>query len=339
LAVIGIRPPAFGIRKPVPGNRTPDTAPVRAAIEHCETVIQEGSKSFALAARLFDRETMRAAFSLYGWCRHCDDQIDLLTGDLGGAEERLRRLRKQTEDVFAGRPQNDPVFIALQYVTTKYGIPSHYPLELLEGMAMDVRSQRYETIEELLLYCYRVAGTVGLMMAHVMGISDEKALRHAAAMGIGMQLTNIARDIIEDAERGRVYMPLSWLAEADLPVEDIVLPEHRGELAGLTRRLLAVADGYYSLGRAGIRYLPFRCGCAVAAAHNVYAEIGQIALQRGRHAWDDRAYTSKARKLVLAARGVAQVAGSIPQRILHPWSAVPINTIRRFSPMEKVSEI
>jgi 15-cis-phytoene synthase len=269
---------------------------IEAAIAHCANVIQEGSKSFALAARLFDPVTMKAAFSLYGWCRHCDDEIDSFTGDAGRAEDRLRRLRMQTEDAFAGHPQNDPVFIAFQHVTRQYGIPSHYPLELLEGMAMDVRSERYDTIEELLLYCYRVAGTVGLMMAHVMGISDEKALRHATDMGIGMQLTNIARDIIDDHSRGRVYLPLSWLAEADLPAEEIAFPKHRARLAGLTQRLLSVADDYYRSGGAGIRYLPFRCGCAVAAARNVYAEIGRMVLRRGEHAWDDRTYTSKVRK-------------------------------------------
>ena len=101
--------------------------------------------------------------------------------------------------------------------------------------------QRYETLDDLLLYCYRVAGTVGLMMTHVMGVSNEKALSHAAAMGMGMQLTNIARDLIEDHERGRIYLPLSWLAEAGLPPEELALTARRRKLAGLARRLLAVA--------------------------------------------------------------------------------------------------
>lgn len=307
------------------------------AIAHCETAIEQGSKSFALAARLFDRDTMRAAFSLYGWCRYCDDQIDLCRGEESGGE-RLRMLRAQTEDAFAGRRQDDPVFVAFQYVTARYAIPAHYPLELLEGMAMDVRAQRYETLDDLLLYCYRVAGTVGLMMAHVMGVSDEKALQHAAHMGIAMQLTNIARDIIEDQERGRVYLPLSWLSRDDLPVEDIGRWEHRSRLAALTRRLLAVADTYYDSGRAGIRYLPFRCGCAVAAAENVYAEIGRMVLRRGAHAWDGRTYTSKVRKVALSAKGITRMLVSIPERAAHPWSACPIRTVWRFSLAEKGRE-
>jgi phytoene synthase len=302
---------------------------IDAAMAHCERAIREGSKSFSLAARLFDRETMHAAFALYGWCRYCDDQIDLCSTEKVG-RERLAALRSQTEGALAGALQTDPVFLALQHTTAEYGIPAHYPLELLEGMAMDVRSQTYETLDELLLYCYRVAGTVGLMMAHVMGVSDEKALRHAADMGIAMQLTNIARDILEDHQRGRVYLPLSWLAGADLEVRSIALPEHRHKLAALTRRLLAAADTYYDSGRAGIRYLPFRCGCAVVTAGNVYAEIGRMIVRRGQHAWDERTYTSRTRKLVLCAKGIAQMVASIPDRVVHPWSAVPIRTVWRF---------
>jgi phytoene synthase len=305
---------------------------IEAAIAHCETIIEEGSKSFSLAARLFDREKMSGAFSLYGWCRYCDDQIDLCRDQAAG-RDRLRVLRRQTQDVFAGRPQDEPIFLAFQYATVRYAIPAHYPLELLEGMAMDVRSETYETLEELLLYCYRVAGTVGLMMAHVMGVSDEKALEHACDMGIAMQLTNIARDVMEDFDRGRVYLPISWLTQADLPVAEIGRPENRGKVAELTRRLLAIADAYYRSGRTGIRYLPFRCGCAVAAAQNVYSEIGRMVLNRGQRAWDERTYTSKARKFVLAAWGIGQMMATVPQRVLHPWSAVPIKTIHiHFSP-------
>ena len=106
--------------------------------------------------------------------------------------------------------------MALQYIVRRYGIPAHYASELIEGMAMDVRGIRYANLRELLLYCYRVAGTVGLMMSHVMGLRDESALKHAADLGIAMQLTNIARDVTEDASMGRIYLPLDWLDEANI---------------------------------------------------------------------------------------------------------------------------
>ncbi len=304
---------------------------VAAAIEHCAAVIRDGSRSFALAARLFDRTTLNAAVSLYGWCRHCDDRIDSAGGEAAAAE-RLEELRRRTLDALAGWRQSAPAFIAFQHVTAAYGVPHHYPLELIEGMAMDARGQRYETLDDLLLYCYRVAGTVGLMMTHVMGVSDEKALSHAAAMGTAMQLTNIARDVIEDHERGRIYLPLSWLAEAGVPPEELALAARRRELASLARRLLAVAHDYYRTGDAGLRYLPLRSACAVAAARRIYAGIGGRVLRRKERAWDGRTYTTGPRKLALAARGLGQVAATLPRRVAHPWSAAPIRSVWRFSP-------
>ena len=305
---------------------------VAAAVEYCAAVIRDGSRSFALAARLFDRTTMNAAVSLYGWCRYCDDRIDSASGGAEQAAQRLEELRRRTADALAGRPQDTAVFIAFQHVVSAYGIPPHYPLELIEGMAMDVRGQRYETLDDLLLYCYRVAGTVGLMMAHVMGVSDERALGHAAAMGTAMQLTNIARDLVEDHGRGRIYLPLSWLAEAGLPPGEMALAARRRELAALARHLLAVAGDFYRAGDEGIRYLPLRSGCAVAAARHIYAAIGRQVLRRQERAWDPRIYTGTAHKVALAAWGIARVTASLPRRIAHPWSEEPIRSVWRFSP-------
>ena len=175
------------------------TPQIQAALDECRGIITKGSKSFSLAARLFDPVTRDAAFFLYGWCRYCDDQVDAVgkseTPDI--VIERVKTLKERTAAAFGFMPQNEPVFIALQYIAHRYAIPAHYALELIEGMAMDARGARYTTLKELLLYCYRVAGTVGLMMTHVMGVRDERALRNAADLGIAMQLTNIARDIID----------------------------------------------------------------------------------------------------------------------------------------------
>jgi len=166
---------------------------VKTALEQCRWMIKKGSKSFSLAARLFDPEIRDAAFFLYGWCRYCDDQVDQ-AGKTESPEElakRVKALKDSTASAFSFAPQREPVFVALQYIAHRYGITAHYALELIEGMAMDVRGTRYGTLKELLLYCYRVAGTVGLMMSHVMGLRDERALKYAADLGIAMQLINI----------------------------------------------------------------------------------------------------------------------------------------------------
>lgn len=281
-------------------------------LERCRIIIREGSKSFAQAACLFDSETRAAAFLLYAWCRHCDDQIDgEHLGYKNAAEEdqdrgaRLARLYDETRAVLRGDPPRDPVFAALQRVVTRYGIPERYPLELLEGFAMDVEGRRHPTLDDLFLYCYHVAGTVGLMMAHIMGVRDEWTLRRAADLGIALQMTNIARDVLDDARSGRVYLPLCWLEEARIPVEEIVDRAHRTRLVAVVERLLAEADRFYDSGARGLARLPFRSAWAVAVARGVYREIGATVLSRGERAWDERAIVPKHRKIAQVGRGLA----------------------------------
>jgi 15-cis-phytoene synthase len=306
---------------------------VKTALEQCRWMIKKGSKSFSLAARLFDPEIRDAAFFLYGWCRYCDDQVDQ-AGKTESPEElakRVKALKDSTASAFSFAPQREPVFVALQYIAHRYGIPAHYALELIEGMAMDVRGTRYGTLKELLLYCYRVAGTVGLMMSHVMGLRDERALKYAADLGIAMQLTNIARDITEDAAMGRIYLPLSWLQEAGIRPEEIAAPEHRDKLAILTLRLLREADRYYRSGDAGLWYLSLHSACAVAAARHVYSEIGASLLRKGACAWDQRTYVTGSLKLWVVVRGVLSLIRSVPGRMWTPWSPAPLRIIWKYS--------
>jgi phytoene synthase len=306
---------------------------VKASLEKCRWMIRKGSKSFSLAARLFDSDTRDAAFFLYGWCRYCDDQVD----DAGKTEnqeeltKRVKALKEDTAAAFSFAQQREPVFVALQYIVHRYGIPAHYALELIEGMAMDARGTRYGTLKELLLYCYRVAGTVGLMMSHVMGLRDESALKHAADLGIAMQLTNIARDITEDAGMGRIYLPLSWLQEAQIPPAEITASQHREKLAMLSLRLLREADGYYRSGDAGLWHLSFRSACAVSAARQVYSEIGSLLLMQGARAWDQRTYVKGSLKIWVVTRGVLCLLRSVPRRLWRPWSPAPLRVVWKYS--------
>jgi 15-cis-phytoene synthase len=306
---------------------------VKAALNECRWMITQGSKSFSLAARLFDSDIRDAAFFLYGWCRYCDDQVDQagMAESREQLEQRLTTLSEATQSVFSGAAQEQAVFIAMQYIVQRYSIPAHYALELIEGMAMDARGTRYRTFNDLSLYCYRVAGTVGLMMSHVMGLRDELALKHAADLGIAMQLTNIARDITEDALMGRVYLPLQWIEEAGITPEEITAKKNRHKLALITERLLKEAERYYLSGDAGLWHLSFRSACAVAAARHVYAEIGSLILRKGSSAWDERSYVTGARKHWVIIGGVLQVIATIPLRMMRPWSAAPIHMIWRHS--------
>lgn len=313
----------------------PDALPtdVQAALSECREIITKGSKSFSLAAHLFASQTRNAAIFLYGWCRYCDDQVDEAgkSGNRDDLERRLASLRERTASAFSWEPQQEPVFVALQHIAKLYAIPAHYALELIEGMAMDVRGTRYANFRELLLYCYRVAGTVGLMMSHVMGLRDESALKHAADLGIAMQLTNIARDITEDAAMGRIYLPVSWLDEANIVDDEIAAPSNREKLAAITFRLLREAERYYRSGDAGLWHLSFRSACAVSAARHVYSEIGSLLIQRGGRAWDQRTYVTGSRKLWAVTRGVLSLIRSAPTRIFKPWTPAPLNTVWTYS--------
>lgn len=284
-------------------------------------MMADGSKSFAQATALFPRETRAGAYLLYAWCRHCDDVID--GQELGHGREalapeeqrrRLDGLSAQTRSSLAGEPQPDPVFAALQAVTQRYAIPPEPALALIDGFAMDVDGRRYRTLDELLLYCWRVAGVVGVMMARVMGVSDPATLRRAGDLGLAFQLTNIARDVVDDAEGGRVYLPLDWLAEAGVPPEAVADPAQRAAVFAVARRLLEAAEPYYDSARAGVSRLPFRSAWAIASARGVYREIGRTLLRRGPAAWDRRVAVSRPAKLARVAQAALVAAKAATER-------------------------
>ena len=300
--------------------------------------IQKGSQSFAAAAALFDPQTRADAEMLYAWCRYCDDVIDGQTLgherevlDHDEVERRLVDLYARTRAALAGEPTDDPAFAAFREVARRKALPERYPIELIDGFAMDVSGRRYETIEDTLDYCWHVAGVVGVMMAIVMGVAphDLETLRRAQDLGLAFQLTNIARDIIEDAQNDRLYLPADWLAQAGVPETAVAAPEHRAAVAGLARRLVETAEPYYASARWGLRGLPFRSAWAVAAARGVYREIGVKVVARGAAAWDERVSTSTAEKLGLAlGGGLMALRGSTLDRWRKPpqrptlWSKI-----------------
>jgi phytoene synthase len=188
----------------------------------------------------------------------------------------------------------------------RYRIPERHPMELLDGFAMDVAGHRYVDLDDTLKYGYHVAGVVGVMMAHVMGVRERSALLRAADLGIALQLTNIARDVMDDAGAGRVYLPQRWLEEAGVPPEEIAAPRHRPAVFEVVRRLLDEADRYYDSGSQGIRSLTFRSAWAIATARGVYRDIGRVVRARREAAWDERAFVGTGRKLYLAARAFGE---------------------------------
>ena len=282
-----------------------------ALVDTSRLIIKSGSKSFATAAKLFNEETRDNAYMLYAWCRHCDDVID--NQELGfnsqpqDAEVTRRvldQLKEKTQAAIDNKPSDDPIFEGLRYVLKANEIPGRYPLELLEGFAMDAAEHQYKSFDETLQYCYYVAGVVGLMMAYVMGARDEAALQRATDLGIAFQLTNISRDVREDALIGRVYLPEDWLAAAGIPPQELSNPEYSAALIKVVERLLNEADRYYASADLGLRALGFRSAWAVASARGVYKAIGDKVRERGVSALTERVVVRKRRKLLGIAEGM-----------------------------------
>ena len=287
-------------------------------------IIRRHSKSFALAARLLSPVVRRRAERLYAWCRYADDAIDLAPTPRA-AEVALADLRGELDAIYAGRTARTPAGRMLAVVVAELRLPRQYPEELLAGMAMDAAGQRYRTLDELLLYCHRVAGVVGLMMCHAMGVADDDAAVHAGHLGIAMQLTNIARDVAEDWSRGRLYLPLDWLGEVPPAAEP--LPD--ALVAPAVRRLLAEADRYYASGDAGLPHLDRRSRLAVRVARMVYAEIGTAVRRNGCRPSAGRAIVSHRRKL----RAVVAAMGRALTERRSPSGVGPPETVWHFRPL------
>lgn len=286
-------------------------------LDHAVDTMEVGSKSFATASKLFDAKTRRSVLMLYAWCRHCDDVIDdqVLgfsndTPSLQSAEQRLAQLEMKTRQAYAGSQMHEPAFAAFQEVAMAHDILPAYAFDHLAGFAMDVHETRYQTLDDTLRYCYHVAGVVGLMMAQIMGVRDNATLDRACDLGLAFQLTNIARDIVEDAEAGRCYLPAAWLAEEGLTRENLADPQNRQALSRVARRLVETAEPYYRSASAGLPGLPLRSAWAIATAQQVYRKIGMKVVKAGSQAWDQRQSTSTPEKLALLVAASGQAVTS-----------------------------
>ncbi|MBP0437605.1 phytoene/squalene synthase family protein [Tianweitania sediminis] len=283
---------------------------------YADQAIARGSQSFAAASRLFDEATRRDVAKLYAWCRYCDDVVDgqVLghgqSAGVGDPQERLTALRRSTSAALSGETSDHPAFAALAEVAHRYGIVPALPAAHLDGFQADAEGKCYQTLDDLLGYCYGVAGVVGIMMAQIMGVRDPLVLDRACDLGLAFQLTNIARDIVEDAENDRVYLPLSWLAEEGIASETMAAPQHRAGLARLAERLVAAAEPFYASAQQGLPALPLRAAWAIATALLVYRAIGLKVVAKREAAWDIRVRTTKRDKIGFTARGAAMAVGS-----------------------------
>ncbi|MDY7099022.1 MAG: phytoene/squalene synthase family protein [Pseudomonadota bacterium] len=286
-----------------------------ALVAHARQSIKLGSQSFSAASRLFDQETRERAWLLYAWCRRCDDIADNQVkggplGDQSDLDDRLALIRKLTEKAFTDEATGDPAFDALGVVAKECGLTPAMAEDVIAGFALDAEDWRPRSEADMLRYCYHVAGAVGVMMAVVMGVDPDDAdtLDRANDLGLAFQLSNIARDIVEDDAAGRCYLPLIWLVEQDIEPGQHTKPHHREELAEMAARLVDLVDKHEAAARVGAARLPFRSRWAVLSAARIYGAIGRKVRKRGVDAWNSRTYVPRWEKAWHGARAFVSAA-------------------------------
>ena len=273
----------------------------RADLRTCHEILARGSKSFVAASRMLPKRLHERTAALYAFCRVADDAVDLGTD----VQAAIARLHQRLDRVYAGTPEQDPVDRSLCEVVQTCGIPQAVPRALIEGFEWDAQKRRYATGEDLDGYCARVAATVGVMMTLLFGDRSKALVARACDLGLAMQLTNICRDVGEDARAGRIYLPLDWLAEAGVNKDELLArPTHSPALGTVVKRVLDRADLYYRRADLGMTLYPYDCRLGVRSARLIYAEIGRVVARHGYDSVSTRAYTSKARKMVLLLRAL-----------------------------------
>jgi phytoene synthase len=303
----------------------------------CNAMLRGGSRTFFAASLVLPAAIRAPATALYAFCRMADDAIDQ-GSDRAAA---LRDLHTRLDLIYQRRPADDAADRAFAGAVAKFGIPKAIPAALFEGFAWDADNRRYETISQLTDYAVRVAGTVGLMMSIVMGVRDRASLARACDLGVAMQLTNIARDVGEDARNGRLYLPMQWMRDAGIdPQAWLARPLFDEALAGVIRRLLESAEVMYKRSEAGLCRLPRACRPSMYAARMLYAEIGHEVARRKFDSVSQRAVVKWSRKVGVIARALmaSQVARparadgeSLPEAdfLIGPISIAPATELAR----------
>ncbi|HSG88018.1 MAG TPA: phytoene/squalene synthase family protein [Pseudomonadales bacterium] len=293
---------------------------IAADVELCRDMLRRGSRSFYLASFLLPARVSGAAAALYAFCRLVDDAIDVQER----APDALPRLFERLERAYAGTPLDHPVDRAFAVTVAEEQIPEALPRALLEGMSWDAEGRGCETLSDVYAYSARVAASVGAMMSVVMGRRAPLTVARACDLGVAMQLSNIARDVGEDARLGRLYLPRVWLRDVGIdPQAWLAEPRFTPELGSVVLRLLKESELLYARATAGIVDLPASCRPGIHAARLIYAEIGRVVEARGGDSVASRAVVSTGRKLALIPRALVDAARGAP-----PSDAPPLEETR-----------
>jgi phytoene synthase len=264
-----------------------------------EAITQRYAKTFYFASRFLQRDKRYAAYAIYALCRTADDTVDL--NPHCPDAQALREVERSLDRVYGAGEVSGGLLTAFKQTVDRYAIPRSCFDDLLEGMKMDLRKQRYENFEELYSYCYRVAGVVGLIMVRIFGFCRSEAERHAVELGVAMQLTNIVRDVHEDFIRGRIYLPLDEMERFGVSESQLAARIRDEQFKALIRFQITRARTYYASAARGIGLVDnFRCRLVVSMMKDLYAGILAAVERNDYDVFNHRAQVSASGKVIRA---------------------------------------
>ncbi|MEC9486769.1 MAG: phytoene/squalene synthase family protein [Prosthecochloris sp.] len=274
------------------------------AFDYCRQIAKHHAKTFYLATLFLPKPQRNPIFAMYALLRTVDDLVDtaedkLTSGSLSQNELNgmMKDWKVRLEECYQGRHHNDPIMMAWHATLQEHAIPMELPLDLMDGVSMDIEFKPFETFDDLYVYCYKVASVVGLMCSEIFGYSDKKALDHAIELGIAMQLTNILRDIGEDIDRGRIYLPLEDLERFSYSRREFMQKTMNDNFRNLIRFQIERARSYYRASEKGIPMLEQQSRFAVLVSSENYSNILKTIENNGYDVFSQRAYRSLYQKL------------------------------------------
>ena len=272
--------------------------------------LKKHAKSFYFAGLLLDKQTLHNASVLYAFCRQLDD-----AADIEDMSEKSVKLQQLITDYRTDHSQNE-INIAFKTLKKQYQLNNQFVDDLILGVSSDLQFKQPKDLKELIFYSYQVAGTVGGLMARILGATNEKAWRFAIDLGIGMQLTNISRDIKEDALNNRIYLPQDHLG-SDIDATNILNPKHKTKVYHVTKEILTIADKYYQSGFSGIYYIPKKNKFSIFIAGMLYQSIGSKVLNNNEKFLEQRVYLTLFEKIMILIKEYLTQAKTLNQAEPH----------------------
>jgi len=264
---------------------------IKIGFRNARRITKYYAKTFYFASRLLPKDKRIASYSIYAICRLSDESVDSLSPE--PKINNLERIQKNIALAFSNEILKDPLLLAFRQTINKYQIPKEYFDELIQGMYMDLNKARYSNFEELYLYCYRVAGVIGLIMLEIFGYDNESAKIYATDLGIAMQLTNILRDINEDLKRNRIYLPQDELTKYSITEKMLKNQELNSNFKSLIQFQIQRTRGYYSKSQSGIKLIKNkRSRLVILCMKEMYAAILDDIEKSGYDIFTKRAHLS-----------------------------------------------